>query len=74
MNKADFPEDKADVLPRSLIGQRVVVVPGRYRVGGEGVIERDRGVGLLRVVEARMSNKKIQITAIDNIQLVEAKP
>ena len=58
-------------LPLSLVGRRVFVTAGKYRSGGEGVVEVDRGVGTLRMVEVKMSNKKIQITSIDNIQLLE---
>ena len=58
-------------LPFSLVGRRVLVPPGKYRLGGEGVVELDRGIGSLRMLEIRTLNKKIQITSIDNIQLLE---
>lgn len=61
------------VLPLELVGHRVFVTAGTYRSEGEGVVEVDRGVGTLRMLEVRMSYRTIQVVSIDNIQLIEGR-
>lgn len=64
-------EQRPTVLPLELVGHRVFVKAGTYRSEGEGIVEADRGAGTLRMLEVRMSDGKIQVVSIGNIQLIK---
>lgn len=51
-----------------LVGKRVFVSPGSYRIEGEGIVECDRGFGTLRMIEVRMPNRKLQIVGITELR------
>ncbi len=59
------------VLPLEMVEQCVFVMAGTYRAEGEGIVEAERGVGRLRMLEVRMANRKIQVVSIDKIQLID---
>ena len=61
------------VLPLDLVGQRVFIPGGRYLLEGEGTVEADRGAGTLRMLEVRMSDRKIQVVSIDKIKLINGE-
>lgn len=66
-------EQRTAVLPLEMVGQRVFVTAGTYLSEGEGIVEVDRGVGTLRMLEVRMSNRKNQVVSIDKIKLVDGR-
>jgi hypothetical protein len=54
----------------SLVGKRIYVNAGNYRTAGEGIVECDRGFGTLRMLEVRMPNGRLQLSALSDVREV----
>jgi hypothetical protein len=54
----------------SLVGRGVYVTAGTYRMAAEGVVERERGLGTLRLLEVRMKDGKIQVLGLSDVRQV----